>query len=102
MSCNVGPVFCGPPTVEFVGGGGSGAKGNVIVSAAYSVLGVDIIIPGGGYIGPPRLKFNDSCVIKIAKGRAVMGQVPVQVQLDDGTMGPDPTGKTQVVSNYNR
>jgi len=76
-TCNVGPVFCGPPTVEFIGGGGSGAKGNVIVSALTTVLGVDIITPGGGYIGPPRLKFNDSCNTgKGATGRAVLGKVP--------------------------
>ena len=58
-SCNTGPVNCGPPTVEFIGGGGSGATGNVIVSALTTVLGVDIITPGGGYIGAPRLKFSD-------------------------------------------
>ena len=84
-SCNVGPVFCGPPTVEFIGGGGSGAAGNVIVSALTTVLGVDIITPGGGYIGPPRLKFIDSCNKgKGATGRAVVenGEV-VQVIIDD-------------------
>ena len=75
-SCNVGPVFCGPPTVEFIGGGGSGATGNVIVSALTTVLGVDIITPGGGYIGPPRIKFNDSCDKgKGAVGRAVIGEI---------------------------
>ena len=84
-SCNVGPVFCGPPTVEFIGGGGSGATGNVIVSALTTVLGVDIITPGGGYIGSPRLKFIDSCNKgKGATGRAVVenGEV-VQVIIDD-------------------
>ena len=84
-SCNVGPVFCGPPTVEFIGGGGSGATGNVIVSALTTVLGVDIITPGGGYIGPPRIKFIDSCNKgKGATGRAVVenGEV-VQVIIDD-------------------
>ena len=75
-SCNVGPVFCGPPTVEFIGGGGSGATGNVIVSALTTVLGVDVITPGGGYIGAPRLKFLDSCDTgKGATGRAVIGEI---------------------------
>ena len=78
--CNTGPVNCGPPIVEFIGGGGSGATGNVIVSALTTVLGVDIITPGGNYIGPPRLKFNDACNNgRGATGRAIMGQVPVQV-----------------------
>jgi len=95
-TCNVGPVFCGPPTVEFIGGGGSGAKGNVIVSALTTVLGVDIITPGGGYIGPPRLKFNDSCNKgKGATGRAVVenGEV-VQVIIDNSGIDylPSPDG----------
>ena len=68
--CNVGPVNCGPPTVEFIGGGGSGATGNVIVSALTTVLGVDIITPGGNYIGPPRVKFIDAC----NKGRGATGR----------------------------
>ena len=117
-SCNTGPVNCGPPTVEFIGGGGSGATGNVIVSALTTVLGVDIITPGGGYIGAPRLKFTDSCNKgKGARGRAVMGQVPVQVRvpvqvsvpvqvtttLPDGTTttGPDPNGATTLVPDPN-
>ena len=72
--CNTGPVNCGPPTVEFIGGGGSGATGNVIVSALTTVLGVDIITPGGNYIGPPRLKFNDAC----NKGRGATGRAVVE------------------------
>ena len=111
-SCNVGPVFCGPPTVEFIGGGGSGASGNAIVSFATTLLGVDIITPGGGYIGPPRIKFHDSCNKgKGAVGRAVMGQVPAQVRvpvqvttiLPDGTTttGPDPNGTTTLVPDPN-
>ena len=106
--CNVGPVNCGPPTVEFIGGGGSGATGNVIVSALTTVLGVDIITPGGRYIGAPRLKFTDACNKgRGATGRAIMGQVPVQVRvpvqvtttLPDGTTttGPDPNGTTTLV-----
>ena len=95
-TCNVGPVFCGPPTVEFIGGGGSGATGNVIVSALTTVLGVDIITSGGDYIGPPRVKFNDSCSKgKGATGRAVVenGQV-VQVIIDDTGIDylPSPDG----------
>tara|TARA_R100000008_G_scaffold43785_1_gene25395 strand:- start:1492 stop:3780 length:2289 start_codon:yes stop_codon:yes gene_type:complete len=95
-TCNVGPIFCGPPTVEFIGGGGSGATGNVIVSAVTTVLGVDIITPGGGYIGPPRLKFNDSCNKgQGATGKAVIedGKV-VKVIMEDTGYGylPAPNG----------
>ena len=92
--CNTGPVNCGPPTVEFIGGGGSGATGNVIVSALTTVLGVDIITPGGNYIGPPRVKFIDSCNRgRGATGRAVMGQVPVV----GSTTGETTLGITGVV-----
>ena len=73
-SCNVGPVFCGPPTVEFVGGGGSGASGNAIISVVGTLLGVDIITPGGDYICPPRLKFNDTC----NKGQGANGKVKIE------------------------
>ena len=87
-SCNVGPLFCGPPTVEIVGGGGSGATGNVIIGTLGSLLGVDIITPGGGYIGPPQLKFNDSCGNGTgASGTAVIedGKVVKVVMDDTGT-----------------
>ena len=86
-SCNVGPIFCGPPRVEFIGGGGSGATGNVIVSALTTVLGVDIITPGGGYIGPPSVKFWDSCDNgRGATGTAVVenGQVVKVIMEDTG------------------
>ena len=95
-SCNVGPVFCGPPIVEFIGGGGSGATGNVIVSSISTILGVDIITPGGGYIGAPRIRFIDSCDKgRGANARAIVsgGQV-VQVVMDDSGTGylPAPDG----------
>jgi hypothetical protein len=92
-SCNVGPLFCGPPTVSF----GSGeAKGNAIIGLAGTLLGVDIITPGGDYIGPPSLKFNDSCNKGVgASGKAVIedGRV-VKVIMDDTGTGylPAPDG----------
>jgi len=84
-TCNVGPLFCGPPTVEFVGGGGDGAKGNVIVSMLTTILGVDIIFPGQNYSTPPRVKFIDACDRgRGAKARAILedGKV-VRVVMDD-------------------
>lgn len=59
--CNVGPVLCGPPTVEFFGGGGFGASGNVIIGSAGDILGVDIVTPGSGYTSPPFVRFIDTC-----------------------------------------
>jgi hypothetical protein len=69
--CNVGPVFCGPPQVNFWGGGGSGAKGNAIVSAAGELLGVDLIAGGLGYKKAPKLQIKDNC----GKGGGVRAQV---------------------------
>ncbi len=91
--CNVGPLFCGPPTISF---GSGGAKGNAIIGTAGTLLGVDIITPGGDYIGPPKLKFNDSCKKGVgASGKAVVedGRV-VKVIMDDTGTGylPAPDG----------
>ena len=75
-SCDTGPKFCGPPTIDFSGGGGSGAIGNAIVSTATAILGVDLTLPGSGYVSPPRIRFNDDCGKgKGASGRAVLGPV---------------------------
>jgi len=75
-SCDTGPKFCGPPTIDFSGGGGSGAGGNAIVSTATAILGVDLTLPGSGYITPPRVRFNDDCGKgKGASGKAVLGPV---------------------------
>lgn len=86
-SCNVGPLFCGPPTVEFFGGGGSGAAGNAIISAVGSILGVDMITSGSGYTSAPFVKFNDACGNGSgASGRAIIsnGQVSSVVMDQSG------------------
>jgi len=100
-ACNVGPILCGPPIVEFYGGGGSGASGNAIISAAGDILGVDIISPGSGYSSAPFVNFRDNCGKGSgASGRAIVqnGQV-VNVIIDesgkdylpkfDGSLGGD-------------
>lgn len=75
-TCNIGPIFCGPPTVEFYGGGGSGAAGNAIISATGDILGVDLTSFGSGYRSAPAIRFVDSCGIgKGASGRTVLGPV---------------------------
>lgn len=102
-SCNIGPVFCGPPSVEFFGGGGSGATGNAIISSVGDILGVDIVTPGSGYASAPFVRFVDGCGNGVgAVGRAILGQVPV-VTTDGGfgvttggtINGGDTTGETQ-------
>jgi len=60
-TCNVGPIFCGPPTVQFYGGGGTGAAGNAIISATGDILGVDMTSFGFGYTSAPIVTFLDAC-----------------------------------------
>jgi hypothetical protein len=80
-NCNVDAILCGPPTVEFFGGGGFGASGNAIISATGQILGVDITSPGSGYINPPFVRFYDAC----GKGRGAVGTAVLdQVSADDG------------------
>ena len=73
-NCNVGPLRCGPPTIEFFGGGGSGAAGNAIIGAAGTLLGVDIILPGSGYTDVPFVSFKDSC----GKGGGATGTAVIE------------------------
>lgn len=79
-TCNVGALLCGPPTVEFFGGGGSGASGNAIISTTGEILGVDVTTTGSGYTSPPIVRFVDACGKgKGAVGRAVLGRRNVGV-----------------------
>ena len=48
-ACNIGPQLCGPPLAEFFGAGGTGALGNLIISTAGEVIGIDMISFGIGY-----------------------------------------------------
>ncbi len=87
--CNVGPKFCGPPTVEFFGGTGiagavKGVLGNAIVSGGGSVLGVDLIQSGFGFKVPPFVQFNDACNKgRGASGKAILGPVVATSSVDD-------------------
>ena len=99
--CNVGPKFCGPPTVEFFGGSGvagavKGVLGNAIVSGGGSVLGVDLRQSGVGFTVPPLVQFKDSCNKgRGATGRAILGTVSPTGSVDSNgnpTYSPDPNG----------
>lgn len=93
-SCNVGPVFCGPPTVQFFGGGGSGAVGNAIISASGDILGVDIISPGFEYTSEPFVKFVDPCGNGTGSvGRAIIGVTTVVVGVATTTVGVPANGQ---------
>lgn len=91
--CNVGPVFCAPPTVTFWGGGGGGgATGNVIVSAAGDILGVDIVSQGSGYKKAPFVTIEDNC----GKGSGVYATAIIT---PDGGTDPDTGLPTYQVVN---
>lgn len=52
---------CGPPTVQFLGGGGFGAVANAVINDLGQVLGFDILNGGSGYKEPPIVSLKDSC-----------------------------------------
>ena len=74
--CSTNVLKCGPPRVDFVGGGGQGASGSAIVNALGQIIGVSINGPGFGFEEPPLLSFFDSCDKGYgAGGYPVMGNV---------------------------
>ena len=93
-SCNPGAIDCGPPTVQFWGGGGTGASGNVVVNASGEILGVNIVTPGSGYSNPPLLEFQDACGKgKGGRGIAIIGPVTGKPGIGgDGPFGGIGTG----------
>ena len=60
-NCSTNVLKCGPPRVDFIGGGGQGASGNAVVNALGQIIGVAINGPGLGFKEPPLLSFFDGC-----------------------------------------
>ena len=101
-NCDTNVLKCGPPRVDFLGGGGQGASGSAIVNALGNIIGVAINGPGFGFEQPPILSFYDSCDKGFgAGGYPVMGNVS-HSRDDDGNelfddqgnpiYSPDPNG----------
>lgn len=59
--CNSRQVPCGPPTVQILGGGGSGASANPVISVTGKILGLDFSSFGSGYTSSPQIRVVDSC-----------------------------------------
>jgi hypothetical protein len=59
--CDNKPKKCGPPIINFFGGGGVGASANPIIGADGSLLAVDIVTGGFGYKFPPKVAAEDLC-----------------------------------------
>ena len=74
--CPVLPVPCGPPSISFSGGGGTGAAGNPVVNVAGAILGIDITNPGSGYNSSPTVSISDACGSGAgAVAKAVIGPI---------------------------
>jgi len=60
--CSALPLFCGPPKLDFFGGVGSPASGNVVVGLTGQIMGVDLLT-GGRYTQPGNIdvKIIDDC-----------------------------------------
>jgi hypothetical protein len=61
ITCNTAAFRCGPPNIEFFGGGGAGAFGDAVVNTIGQVVGVNLSFGGAGYTSPPFVTFRDSC-----------------------------------------
>ena len=59
--CPTGPQPCGPPKLEFFGGGGIGAEANPVVDDNGVIIAVDLIRGGFGYTTPPKVQVIDPC-----------------------------------------
>jgi len=60
--CNTDPKPCGPPKIQFWGGGGIGAAANPVIVNG-SILAVDLVRGGHGYQYPPFVSVVDDCNI---------------------------------------
>ena len=60
-NCRTNVLRCGPPRVDFLGGGGQGATGSAVINALGRVIGVAIAGKGSGFTEPPLLSLYDSC-----------------------------------------
>lgn len=60
-NCDTTPKKCGPPIINFFGGGGIGASANPIIGQDGSLLAVDVVSGGFGYRFPPKVTAEDNC-----------------------------------------
>jgi hypothetical protein len=60
--CSTGPMPCGSPKVQFIGGQGVNALANVIVSPnSSSIIGFDLVNPGKNFFNAPIAEIVDEC-----------------------------------------
>ena len=98
--CNTSNMFnCGAPKIEFFGGDGSGAAGEVILGKfidkldrddilgafkrTASIAGVNITTPGEGYTEAPLVAFTDNC----DQGYGAFGRAIIDENQNSPTFG---------------
>ena len=84
-SCDTGAQDCGPPTVNFWGGAGSGGTGNAIINGIGEIIGVNIVSPGT-YSSVPFIEFEDACGMgQGATGEVIIGPVTTTSNPNNGS-----------------
>ena len=85
--CNTNVLKCGPPRIDFIGGGADLiASGSPVVNVLGQIIGVAISDGGSGYKEPPALTFVDGCDNGYGAGgyAVVENGVVVRVVMTDG------------------
>ncbi len=59
--CDIGPLLCGPPSIQIFGGTGAGFAANPVISESGAIIGVDIVSLGSGYGNGSYAKIIDDC-----------------------------------------
>tara|TARA_B100000287_G_scaffold11475_1_gene11620 strand:- start:18216 stop:21545 length:3330 start_codon:yes stop_codon:yes gene_type:complete len=60
-NCDTNILQCGPPKIDFMGGGGKGLTAKSVINASGQLIGASILNSGFGFKSPPALSFVDSC-----------------------------------------
>jgi len=77
-------IKCGEPVLNIYGGGGVGAKANIIVGKDGSVMGVDLVHKGYGYQYPPLVQAVDKCYFgNGATFEAFLGEISTKEETFD-------------------
>lgn len=87
--CNGDILRCGPPSIQILGGGGSGASAQAIVNNLGQVIGANILNTGQAYFELPYVSIIDSCGKgQNARARAVLDNGGVtRIIIDDPGYG---------------
>ena len=59
--CDIGPLLCGPPSIQIFGGTGAGFAANPVISESGAIIGIDIVSLGSGYGNGSYAKIVDDC-----------------------------------------